>query len=165
MEPVVWQTEIREVVDSLRAVAMDKQLALELAMPETELVSSMDRRLLRQVLMNIVVNAIKYTARGCVTVRLAVQGSAMGSDLLVSVEDTGVGISEVDMARLFQPFARVGDHPEKPEGTGLGLHLSQRFMELVGGRIEVTSRPGVGSRFTLVFPDLGGADGRARAGD
>ena len=83
----------------------------------------------------------------------------------VSIEDTGVGVAEEDLARLFQPFSRVGDSPDKPEGTGLGLHLSRRFMELLGGRIDVTSRRGVGSRFTLVFPDLGAADGRTRAGD
>ncbi|MFT3857841.1 MAG: PAS domain-containing sensor histidine kinase [Aquabacterium sp.] len=166
LEPVIWQNEVREVVDALRPVAQSKSLSMDLSLPEEELVSNMDRRLLRQVLMNLISNAVKYTPQGGVKVSLSRQGEVGGSTLHVCVEDTGVGVSAEDQARLFQPFSRVGDWAgEKPEGTGLGLHLSQRFMELLGGHIEVSSTPGVGSRFTLVFPHLGGADAHARTGD
>lgn len=165
LEAVVWQTEISEVTEALRPAAMDKGLALDVVLPDGELTSRVDRRLIRQVMMNIVSNAIKYTRQGGVTVSLTLVDGARGSHILVAVEDTGVGVSAEEMAHLFKPFSRVGEQPDKPEGTGLGLHLSKRFMELIGGRIEVSSQPGVGSRFTLVFPDLGAVNACARAGD
>lgn len=150
LESMSWQTEIHDVVDTLRPSADDKGLSLVVQAPEGDVFVNMDRRLLRQILINLVNNAIKYTTKG--GVRITLQLPQGNEGVRLCVEDTGIGMTEVDLEKLFKPFSRVGDQAKGPEGTGLGLHLSQRFMSLLGGRIEVSSEPGVGSRFTLVFP-------------
>jgi signal transduction histidine kinase len=71
----------------------------------------------------------------------------------VSVRDTGVGIAPEDQATVFEEFRQVGPDPARQEGTGLGLALCRRFVELHGGRIGVTSAPGAGSTFTFTIPD------------
>ena len=101
-----------------------------------------------QIVLNLANNAIKFTEHGTVVLELAEgEGSAR-----LSVVDSGVGISADDQARLFSSFTQVGDPRRRPEGTGLGLHLSQRLAAMMGARIEMESTPGVGSRFTLVLP-------------
>lgn len=114
-----------------------------------------DEKRLRQVLINLLGNAIKFTERG--SVRLSVEVLSLSSDracIKFEVADTGVGISPEDLAKLFQAFEQVGDRAKQSEGTGLGLAISQKLVSLMGGRIEVTSQLGKGSQFsfTLEFP-------------
>jgi signal transduction histidine kinase len=138
---------LREVHASLMPLAQAKALAFELALPPQPLVLQVDRRALRQILINLSNNAIKFTEQG--SVRLALRW--VGSETQVEVSDTGVGISEADQAKLFGAFTQVGDPRRRPEGTGMGLHLSARLAELLGARIDVRSTPGEGSCFSLVF--------------
>ncbi len=123
---------------------------------------------LRQVLINLVGNAVKFTTNGMVTLRAAVitndsgqaarnavSGSANDAPRLrFEVTDTGPGIAADDVARLFVPFVQVGDRPPAERGTGLGLAISKEYVVLLGGTIGVTSAPGRGSTFHFEIPLL-----------
>ncbi|MGA2878172.1 MAG: ATP-binding protein [Bryobacteraceae bacterium] len=104
---------------------------------------------LRQVLLNLVANAIKFTERGEVVVRVKVaDASENGVRLLFEVEDTGIGLAPDALARLFQPFVQAdGSITRKYGGTGLGLAISKQLIEMMGGRVGVDSEPDKGSRF------------------
>jgi signal transduction histidine kinase len=104
---------------------------------------------LRQVLLNLVANAIKFTESGEVAVRVKVtESSENGARLLFEVQDTGIGLSPDALSRLFQPFVQAdGSITRKYGGTGLGLAICKQLIELMGGRVGVDSEPGKGSRF------------------
>ena len=107
-----------------------------------------DRSKLQQILLNLTENAVKYTPSGEVTL-----GAADGEEVTVWVEDTGIGIPADDHQRIFEPYARVDDSPDSPyQGSGLGLCVVKRLVELQGGRVGVVSRVGEGSRFTFTLP-------------
>ncbi|MGG6268440.1 ATP-binding protein [Leptolyngbya sp. AN03gr2] len=106
-----------------------------------------DEKRLRQVLINLLGNAIKFTDKGSVTLR--VENSAIEDKIRLrfTVADTGVGIAPEDADKLFQAFEQVGEQSRKTEGTGLGLAISQQIVQLMGGQIQVKSQLGVGSDF------------------
>jgi signal transduction histidine kinase len=108
-----------------------------------------DERKVRQVTLNLLSNAIKFTPEGGRIEVTAVPGEAC---VEVSVRDTGVGIAPEDQEKVFEEFRQVGTADKKVEGTGLGLALSRKFVELHGGRIWVTSEIGRGSTFTFTLP-------------
>jgi signal transduction histidine kinase len=108
-----------------------------------------DERKVKQVLLNLLSNAIKFTPEGG---RIEVRAAPADGLLEVSVADSGVGIAPEDQEVVFEEFRQVGPTDKKAEGTGLGLALSRKFIELHGGRIWVTSRVGVGSTFTFRLP-------------
>jgi len=109
-----------------------------------------DERKLKQILLNLLSNAIKFTPEGG-SVTLTARGA--GSSVVISVRDTGVGISAEDQERIFEEFRQVGtDYARKVEGTGLGLTLTRRFVELHGGEIVVESALGAGSEFRITLP-------------
>jgi signal transduction histidine kinase len=108
-----------------------------------------DERKVRQVVLNLLSNAIKFTHEGG-----RIEVSAVPKDGLVevSVRDTGIGIAPEDQEKVFEEFRQVGTAAKKVEGTGLGLTLCRKFVELHGGRIWVKSQEGVGSTFTFTIP-------------
>jgi signal transduction histidine kinase/CheY-like chemotaxis protein len=107
-----------------------------------------DEKRLRQVLLNLMGNAIKFTDKGNVTLRVEqLLQSDRDALLRFTVADTGVGIRAEDANKLFQAFEQVGEQTRKAEGTGLGLAISQQIVQLMGGTIQVKSQPGVGSDF------------------
>jgi PAS domain S-box-containing protein len=149
MEAVDACALLREVHASLMPLADSKSLGFQLQVPAEPVAVKTDRRALRQILINLVNNAIKFTDAGSVLLELSrADGRAM-----VAVSDTGVGISAADQQRLFAAFTQVGDPRRRPDGTGMGLHLSARLAEMLGGRITVESTPGAGSRFMLVLEE------------
>jgi signal transduction histidine kinase len=107
-----------------------------------------DERKLKQVLFNLLTNALKFTARGG---HIHVGARGDGDEVLISVRDDGIGIPAADQARIFEEFQQVGQS-QLQEGTGLGLALSRRFVELHGGRLWVESELGKGSTFTFTLP-------------
>jgi signal transduction histidine kinase/FixJ family two-component response regulator len=116
-----------------------------------------DEKRLRQVLINLLGNAIKFTDRGEVTLRITpvtdVQQTASGEivqSLCFQVRDTGVGMSPAQLEKIFKPFEQVGDTKKQSEGTGLGLSISQRIVETMGGQIQVRSQENVGSIFEFI---------------
>jgi two-component system sensor histidine kinase/response regulator len=122
-----------------------------------------DEGKLRQVLINLLNNAIKFTDKGSVNLRLSALPKPGGFRLVIEVEDSGPGISADDQARIFEPFAQIGENTVQ-KGTGLGLSITRQFVELMGGQISVSSQHGKGSCFRIELPagevaaDTGGND-------
>ena len=145
---------VDEVASSLRPAAAAKGLPLVVTVSADAPASiTTDRRALRQILLNLVDNAVKFTERGRVEIAV---GKPSPPDGMVrfAVIDTGVGIRPQDRARLFEAFEQLErTAARRHEGTGLGLHLSHRLTTLLGGRLHVESQPGQGSTFTLTLAD------------
>ncbi|MBD1917739.1 MULTISPECIES: MHYT domain-containing protein [Cyanophyceae] len=152
---------LQSVDDMLQLKAEAKGIRLEVIQPPPLTYRLWaDEGKLRQILINLISNAIKFTALGCVTVRSQLRSSALMLDsgnskthwLEITVQDTGVGIDADELSCLFQPFEQTQSGRHSAEGTGLGLSLSNNFAQLMGGTIVVTSLPGKGSTFTLSIP-------------
>jgi CheY-like chemotaxis protein/anti-sigma regulatory factor (Ser/Thr protein kinase) len=110
-----------------------------------------DERALRQILLNLLGNAVKFTKAGGVEFRVTRQGSAELCELRFGIQDTGRGIARENLERIFEPFERV-DGNGRIEGTGLGLAITERLVKALGGRITVASEVGKGSTFTVTLP-------------
>jgi len=114
-----------------------------------------DERKFRQIMLNLLSNALKFTLEGG---QISVTAGRDGSNMVVAVTDTGVGIRPEDQALIFEEFQQAGsDYTKKAEGTGLGLALTRKFVELHGGTIRVESAEGKGSTFTFTLPEREGA--------
>jgi PAS domain S-box-containing protein len=144
-ERIVCSALVNEVAETLRPLAEQKGLQFTINAPDFLAVNT-DRRALSQILINLVNNAIKFTDAG--EVRMEVRSQNGTTE--ISVTDTGVGIKPEDQAKLFNAFARLeSGSAQREEGTGLGLHLSQKLAGLLGGRITFQSEPGKGSIFAV----------------
>ena len=143
-----------EAVEMLRPQAEAAQVQLTLQLADPALAARADGTRLRQVLLNLLSNGIKYNRRGgSVQLSIAPAPPADGQAWLsLSVQDTGVGIDAADLPHLFEPFNRLGQAGGKIEGTGIGLSVTQALVTLMHGRIEVSSRRGEGSRFHVLLP-------------
>ena len=124
-----------------------------------------DERKVKQILLNLLSNAVKFTPEGG---RVGLTASAADNVITIAVSDTGIGIAPEDQAAIFEEFRQVGrEDARKQEGTGLGLTLAKKFVELHGGRIRVQSQPGQGSTFSFtlpVRPDGGSSSDQAGGG-
>lgn len=149
--PVELAPFLGSVVDVLRAKADEKNLVLALyadrSLPAVVLA---DERRLRQVLLNLLGNAVRFTDRGTVSLCVTDEGRD-GQCALVRIEvcDTGVGIRPEDLPIIFEPFKQVGDAKRREGGTGLGLTVARALVSAMGGNIEVTSEPGHGTQFSF----------------
>ncbi len=140
---------VRETLDMMAPLAEAKGLSLEWQMPAQPLTLRCDPQRCKQILVNLVANAIKFTARGGVKVYGHRETSA-AQTARISVSDTGAGMRPEDLPRLFQEFQQLGSEPvASTRGSGLGLSLSRQLARLMGGDIEVESIYGRGSTFTL----------------
>jgi signal transduction histidine kinase len=133
----------------IEPLARQKDLPLSIMVPERSPMLYTDGEKVRQILVNLMGNAVKFTDSGQVTVC----ASRRNGEVRVDVTDTGVGIAEFDRQRLFQPFTQLdAGLTRRHGGTGLGLYNSSCLARLLGGRIDVTSTPGEGSTFSLSIP-------------
>lgn len=144
---------LADIMDSVVAVieplARQKALDLGVAMPDRPPMLHTDADKVRQILVNLMANAVKFTDSGRVDVDVA----RRNGEVEVKVRDTGIGIDDADRQRLFQPFTQLDTGlTRRHGGTGLGLYNSERLAQLLGGRIAVDSEPGRGSTFSLVIP-------------
>ena len=158
-EPFDLSTSVTKVVGIVRPLAEKKNLALVVEMADGIEPLTGDVRRVEQILLNLLSNAIKFTDTGAITLSVRmVEGDAEmqpagGRAVRVSVADTGVGIQPEHLSELFQPFRQIDTAlTRRYEGTGLGLAICQRLIELMGGRIEVSSRFGEGSVFSVTLP-------------
>ena len=152
--PVDLRRLIRDVTDMMRVRALEKNLDLKLmqsaAFPRFV---ETDARKLRQMLINLLGNAIRHTERGSVTLRLDAQRKGDGEQMVLSfeVQDTGIGIALQDQERIFEPFVQLGKD-QRQKGTGLGLAITRQYAVMLGGSIRLSSAPGEGSLFRLELP-------------
>jgi signal transduction histidine kinase/CheY-like chemotaxis protein len=149
IERVDPQLVVRQVCDLVRPQAEAAGVTLSAPAPVAGLGVTADRTRLRQVLINLLTNAIKYNRRGghvWVEMRQTPEGAA------IVVRDSGIGLPAGRMAELFKPFSRLGREESGIEGTGVGLAVSRRLAEAMGGRIQAESVEGEGSTFTLHLP-------------
>jgi signal transduction histidine kinase/CheY-like chemotaxis protein len=149
IETVDPQLVVRDVCDQLELHARAAGVTVRTPAPTAGLGVAADPVRLRQVLLNLVSNAIAYNREGG-DVLVEIRQTAAGATL--AVHDTGVGIAEARMADLFQPFNRLGRETSATPGAGIGLALSRRLVEAMGGRLEAASEAGEGSTFTLHLP-------------
>ncbi len=155
LEPVECQGVVDEVATALRPSAEAKGLAFTAAVSPPQLNVRADRRALSQILLNLINNAIKFTQQGFVQLLVNSRREDGRTVIEFSVSDTGVGIQPDDQARLFQAFTQVeNSRKQRYEGTGLGLHLSRKLAELLGGRITFRSEYGKGSTFNLILREV-----------
>lgn len=145
---------VKGVLDTCAPLVQDKPVLLQDKVPTDLSQVYADPTRVRQIILNLVSNAIKFTDRGSVTVGARQEGA----DVIVSINDTGVGIDPKNIEAVFEPFRQVARKMERrTAGTGLGLAISQRFVEMHGGRIWVESEPGQGSTFFFTLPIIGAA--------
>jgi signal transduction histidine kinase len=150
LERLPVETIVREVIASYRPQAVNKKIALDVDLIENPEPVEVDAALLRQALANLVDNAIKYTPSGG---RVTISAHQQDDQQIIAVTDTGAGISPTDQARLFEKFFRSRSRETfEVRGTGLGLAIVKSIVEQHGGSIQVESRLGSGSRFTLAIP-------------
>jgi CheY-like chemotaxis protein len=149
--PVELAPFLRSVADCLRAKADEKNLILALeAAPGLPAVVLVDERRLRQVLLNLLGNAVKFTDQGTVSLCVSEEGREGDHSLVrIDVRDTGVGIKPEDLSTIFEPFKQVGDVRRREGGTGLGLTVARALVGAMGGDIHVTSELGHGTQFSF----------------
>ena len=145
---------INSVLATMQGLVKDKPITLVRHVPPELPTVRADAMRIRQVMINLLSNAAKFTDQGEIGVEAALQaGPSGGQELRVGVTDTGPGISTEDQAKLFQPFSQVDDSPtRRTGGSGLGLSISRHLVQMHGGRIGVESEPGKGSTFYFTLP-------------
>jgi protein-histidine pros-kinase len=147
IEPVDAARLIEEATELVAPMAQSRRIAVANTVHSAPVMADSGR--LRQVLLNLLSNAVKYNREsGSITV----SSKSDGGFVSITVSDTGSGIAEKDLSRLFQPFERLGVQTGEIEGTGIGLAISRGLVDMMGGTIEVTSTVGEGSRFTVRLP-------------
>ena len=163
MEPVSLDELLKETQDLVRPLAQEHRIRIE----ETPRAAGQhvlaDHQRLRQVLLNLLTNAVKYNRpAGLVTVICDAIG---GGVMRISIRDTGDGMADEELERLFTPFERLSAEQSGVEGTGLGLALSKRLVEAMDGRLGVESTKGAGSTFWIELPSTSSALESAEIGD
>jgi signal transduction histidine kinase len=171
-EPVVAGDVMEETLDILRPIAGEKGVRIWSQMPAEPVELYTDRLKLRQILLNLVANAVKYTDKGEVLLIVRIEGLGAELRALFEVTDSGRGITAGDQAHVFEAFWRVDQSlaGSSKGGTGLGLSVARQLARLLGGDIVIArSEPGVGSTFIASLPQRypGAASGveRSRASD
>lgn len=169
LAPLTVADEVRNVAEMYQMQAAEKDLALEVQVaPQAEDARArLDRGAFTSILQNLISNAIKFTEKGGLTVTVDFEESALATgSIQVRVEDTGIGIDDAFLPQLFNAFEQESEGIERShEGAGLGLALTKRLVDLLGGTIEVESEKESGSRFTISFPLVRGEPSTAPPGD
>jgi signal transduction histidine kinase/CheY-like chemotaxis protein len=153
----IWSFKLSDIVRTqvqlFDAVAERKGLYLKTEILDENLYSEVDEQIFRQIINNLVNNAIKYTSHGGIVVSLDSIFDGFKDYARIIVKDTGIGIPENSLSTIFQEFRQVSEGFNRHfEGTGLGLTITKRFVELLKGKIDVDSKVGNGSTFTILFP-------------
>ncbi len=152
VEPISLKSVCLSSIGLVKQIAQKKKIIISQNIDSSITIIQADNRRLKQILVNLLSNAIKFTTKGHY-IGLEVIGDAVEEVIHFTVWDTGIGISESDIKKLFQPFIQVDSSLKRRyEGTGLGLALVRRLAEMHGGSISLSSEEGKGSRFTVSLP-------------
>jgi signal transduction histidine kinase len=138
---------IAEAVDTFRATASAKGVFLETRIDAAPLLATFDHQRILQVLANLISNSLKFTPRGG---NITIGGEREAGSVRLSVRDTGCGIPDHALERIFERFSQVGNSDRR--GLGLGLYISRCIVEAHGGRIWAESQPGAGSKIGFTLP-------------
>jgi signal transduction histidine kinase len=157
MELVTQQTNLRELIDEVAAtaspLARKRENRLIVNMPEDLGEIELDSLKLRQCILNLLSNAAKFTTKGTIMLTILRKADSARNVMLIEVTDNGIGISQEGLAKLFVDYAQAeSDTSSRFGGTGLGLALTKRFCEMMGGSISVRSERGVGTSFSIEIP-------------
>jgi signal transduction histidine kinase len=145
---------VNEVKAELEPIIMQRKLSVTIEMPRDLDPITSDRQKVKQILLNLLSNALKFTHQGGVTI--AGKRNAREKMMVLSVADTGIGIASADQDRIFEDFRQLDNSPTRAYGgTGLGLSICRRLAQMLDGRISVQSQVGKGSTFTLTLPTKG----------
>jgi len=141
----------KDVVDTLLVLAQEKGISLEVTGKMNDVMVYTDRTKLKQILINLIANAIKFTSKGGVKVDIAAIDD--NKAVQITVKDTGIGIKQEDFSQLFSEFKQLDSSCTREySGSGLGLSICKRLTELLNGSVTVESQVGVGSTFTVSMP-------------
>jgi PAS domain S-box-containing protein len=155
-EPVQVGSIIMEMLESIQPLIASRHIKIiHTISSNDERYVRADRQRLKQVLLNLLTNAVKYNREGgTISISKTVMAPSEGCDacMQISISDTGLGISEEGMFKIFTPFERIGAEKTKTEGTGLGLAVVKKFMEAMDGNVGVASKQGEGSTFWIELP-------------
>jgi signal transduction histidine kinase len=152
LESVAVCEEVQDPVDKMRPLAAEKGLGIEIEVP-LELTAFTDRQRVRQILLNLLANAVKFTVPEGGPIRVTARSSGDGVEIAVS--DSGIGIALKEQVSIFEEFTQVDRGPSRRlDGSGLGLALTKKMVEMVGGSIRVESALGIGSTFTVWLPGV-----------
>jgi len=154
-EQVELHDLINEVRDLTNSLWQEKDISFDMLLPDETVSLFVDRVRLKQVLINLVSNAVKFTAEGGVKIRgwVGVDANIEGNAVFIAVEDSGIGMQQADQQFIFEAFRQAdGSNTRAYGGTGLGLNITKNFIELMGGYVEVSSVYGEGSTFTVCLP-------------
>jgi signal transduction histidine kinase len=145
---------VAEVKSELEPIILRSRLAVTLDLPKDVRPLSSDRQKVKQILLNLLSNALKFTHEGSVTI--SARRDSVDRTVTLSVVDTGIGIGTADQQKIFEDFRQLDNSPTRAYGgTGLGLSICRRLAQMLGGRIAVQSQVGKGSTFTLTLPVQG----------
>jgi signal transduction histidine kinase len=140
-----------ECRDVMMSKAQENNIQIRIDVPNDMPLMEADRDKIKQVVLNLMSNAIKYNRQNGSVI---VTGSFTDNELVIVIQDTGIGIPEDSVPHLFEKFYRVREHENKAQGTGLGLSISKQIIQGHNGRIEVKSKMGVGTSFTIHIPRI-----------
>jgi signal transduction histidine kinase/CheY-like chemotaxis protein len=150
VEPVSVRSAVNDVVELMKPLAAQRGITIEHRCTDPSLAAISDRQRFKQILLNLVSNAVKYNIENGV---IGIECSAIGEDsIIVTVSDTGLGLSPDDLERIFSPFERLQAVQTDIEGAGIGLAVSAGLATAMSGHISVESTPGQGSTFTIQLP-------------
>jgi signal transduction histidine kinase len=151
LAPFKMSELIQEIMSEVEPIIGRTRLEVTAHVPTGFPVIRSDRQKIKQILLNLLTNALKFTPRGSVT--LTCTHPRRSRDIAIAVSDTGIGIAEADQARIFEPFSQADPAQSRDGGgTGLGLAICHRLAAVLGGRITLESKPRHGSTFTLSIP-------------
>lgn len=152
-EPVNIKVLIDEVISLFKTLANKKGISLKAEYSSGNFVCLLDKRFLRSILNNLIGNAVKFTDKGSVVVESSLHKSDDQSTLILTVKDTGIGISETNKKLIFDAFRQGSEgYNREYEGTGLGLTITKKYVEILNGEINLVSEHGKGSTFTVSLP-------------
>ena len=156
LEPTTFDvlSVAKDVVGQTAALTDEKPIEVVVQLPDEPIEMEADRVKLQQIMTNLMSNGIKYSNEGTVTLHIdRAQHDELGQVVQISVTDTGTGIKQEDLERLFSRFTQLNNGTARPgSGTGLGLYITSQFVNMHGGKIEVESEYGVGSKFVVSLP-------------
>lgn len=152
-DPIDIIQEIKETCTSFKGTLSNKKLGFEINVHAETFMIDMDSSMFRVILENLINNAFKFTSKGEIKIITSIENDSFNSSFVLKVQDSGIGISKSQIPMIFKEFKQLsGGFTKDFQGSGLGLAITKKYIELLGGKIEVESELGKGTTFIISFP-------------